>query len=99
MANHIVQSRQNLLDIALQRCGSLEAAFDIAQLNGMGITDELTVGSTLGLPPVSDSKTVLRYESERIVPATAITGQEISALLNGGEGIEFWGIEYDFTVQ
>lgn len=35
-----VTSRQSLFDIALQHCGNMEAAFDIAQANGISLTDD-----------------------------------------------------------
>lgn len=103
MANYIVQSRQNLLDIALQQCGTMEAAYEMADLNGMNLTDDLPVGSALTLPAAdlfaNTSKILQHYIANRIVPATAINQQNINTILDGGEGIEFWGIEYDFVVQ
>lgn len=98
MANYIVKSRQNLCDIALQLCGSMEAAYDIAAINGLNLTDDLTIGTVLELPTTTDTKTTQHYAANYIVPATAITIDEINVVLNGGEGIDFWGIEYDFIV-
>ncbi len=99
MANYIVKSRQNLFDIALQQCGSMEAAYDIATLNNLSLTDDLSIGTELTLPTATDTKTPQHYTANFIVPATAITRDEINTILDTLEGIEFWGIEYDFEVQ
>lgn len=94
-----VTSRQSVLDIALQHCGSLEAAFDIAQSNGISLTDDLTTGQSMSVPDATDAEMAQHYGVNNICPATAITQDEINAILATGEGIEFWGIEYDFIVQ
>lgn len=103
MANYIVQTRQNLLDIALQQCGTMEAAYEMADLNGISLTDDLSVGTALMLPATDlfadASKTIQHYTANHIVPATAIDQQSIATLLDGGKGIDFWGIEYNFVVQ
>ena len=51
-----VTSRQSVLDIALQHCGSLEAAFDIAQSNGISLTDDLTTGQSMSVPEATDAE-------------------------------------------
>ena len=94
-----VTSRQSLFDIALQHCGIMEAAFDIAQANGISLTDDLTTGQTLTLPEPTDTSMVQHYTTNNIQPATAITNSEINDLLAIGEGIGFWAIEYDFVVS
>lgn len=94
-----IHSRQSIFDVALQHCGNLESAFSIAELNGLSLTDDLEVGASMAMPE-SDNKQVVQYYSVNTVePATAITQDEINAILATGEGIEFWGIEYDFIVQ
>ena len=75
----------------------------MADLNGISLTDDLSVGAELVLPTADlfadASKTTQHYAANHIVPATAIDQQSINTLLEGGEGIEFWGIEYNFVVQ
>jgi hypothetical protein len=69
---------QSLLDIAIQEFGSAEAAFDIALLNDLSITDELTAGQVLEIPffekmefanrPIADY-----YKNRGLKPATALS--------------------------
>ena len=93
-----VTSRQSVLDIALQHCGSLEAAYDIAAGNDISLTDDLATGQTLSVPEATDATMAQHYSVKGFQPATAITQAEINDTLNIGEGVEFWGIEYDFIV-
>lgn len=45
-----VSEGQSLVDVAVQECGSLTALFDLADANGLAITDALTPGQVLALP-------------------------------------------------
>ncbi len=94
-----VTSKQGLFDVALQHCGVMEAAYDIAMLNGVSLTDDLTNGQPLDIPASVDKGVREYYEAGGIKPATAITTAEIYEILGEGEGIEFWSIEYNFEVQ
>lgn len=94
-----VTSRQGLFDVALQYCGAMEAAYDIATLNGISLTDDLTNGQQLDITASVDNDNRQYYEVNDIKPATSITTAEIYEILGEGEGIEFWRIEYDFEVQ
>lgn len=94
MASVKVCNNQSLFDIAIQKCGSIEAAYDIAILNGLSITDELTAGQVLNLPTVVNSNIADYYESKGIAPATAVTAADLIF-----EGIDYWGIDVDFIVQ
>lgn len=89
---------QSLFDIALQHCGAADAAYDIALLNGLSITDALEVGAQLELPPAMSVAVMRHYASAGIKPATALTkAQEQDTI--GGEGVEFWAIEINFVVS
>lgn len=95
-----VLNTQSLLDIALQELGDISGIFELLELGNLSITDQLTAGSELELPPQPANKQITGYYSaHRLTPATAIT---IDSTDEGNnlllEGIEFWGIEYDFTV-
>lgn len=94
-----IHSRQSIFDVALQHCGNLESAFSIAELNGLSLTDDLEVGASMAMPEADNKQVVQYYAVNTMEPATAITQDEINAILATGEGIEFWGIEYDFIVQ
>lgn len=43
------RNNQTLLDIAVQECGTVEAAFEIAERNGLALTDELNTGQKLDI--------------------------------------------------
>lgn len=68
--NVTVQDNQSIIDLAIQHCGSAEAAFDLAALNGISITDELAAGQTLQLPDVANKDIAKYYFDRGIVPAT-----------------------------
>ncbi len=50
MSQTIVTEGQSLVDVAIQELGSVEALFDLADANGLAITDELTPGRVLVVP-------------------------------------------------
>lgn len=50
MSQSLITAGQSLLDVALQELGSVEALFDLADANGLAITDELTPGQVLEVP-------------------------------------------------
>ena len=94
-----VTSRQSVLDIVLQHCGGLEAAYDIALNNGISLSDDLDTGQELAVPEPTDETMAKHYNVNGIQPATAITSDEINDTLNILEGVDFWGIEFDFVVS
>lgn len=63
---------QSLLDVAIQTSGTVEAAIDMATINGMSITDDL---ECMELRTVSIVNRLVQqyYEKRAIKPATAIT--------------------------
>lgn len=100
MNTAVITSDQSLLDVAIQHSGSLEAAFDIAMQNDISLTDDTTPGQIVQLADEPDNADITNYYAVgNLQPATAITTEEINDTLNIGEGIEFWGIEYDFIVS
>lgn len=68
---------QSLFDIAIQKIGSAEGAFDLAVLNGLSLTDELASGSELSLPAATNSSVVAYYMNREIQPATALSSTDI----------------------
>jgi hypothetical protein len=52
MQSVTVKDGQTLFDIAIQSLGSADRVFDLAQLNGLSLSDELTSGQVLMLPDV-----------------------------------------------
>jgi len=92
-----VRDNQNLYDIAIQYCGSSEAAYDIAYLNGISVTDSLTVGQELELPPVVSKSIVDYYANKSLTPATSLTETQQNEAL--AEGIDFWAVETEFIIS
>jgi hypothetical protein len=77
----IVLNNQSLLDIAIQEFGSAAAAYNIAIMNDLNITDNLKAGQILELPTVESVGSFSRpianyYKSRGLKPATAITGDK-----------------------
>lgn len=96
-----ILDRQSIFDLALQTYGSIEAVFILAETNGLKLTDDLTAGQTVdcAAEKPTDRITTTYYANRNITPATAISSELTSgdgAILL--EGIEHWGIEYDFMV-
>lgn len=96
-----VLDSQSLWDIALQELGDITGIVEFAEREDVGLTDDLPVGKELEIPQeLMDKRLVAYYSGNGIYPATAISPVlvegEGSLLL---EGIEFWGIEYDFIIS
>lgn len=72
--------------------------FDLALVNGLSVTDDLTPGQSLELVGESNKDVVNYYTARNLAPATALTtdDQLIAAEL---EGISYWAINVDFIVQ
>jgi len=91
MANVTVKPGQTLVDVAVQHLGAESGVAALAQANGLDMTAEVVAGQVLTLPEVENKRVVKVYKERGYVPATNISGEL--------EGIEFWGIEYDFVVS
>ena len=86
---------QSLFDIALQTTGSVEAAFDMALLNLIAITDDIEAGRELTKVSVINNQIASYYSDKNIKPATFIQG----AIGDDIGGIEYWAIETEFLVS
>jgi hypothetical protein len=91
---------QTLSDIAVRYCGTLEAVFDLALLNDLSITSELTPGQVLTIPATDYGfKEVVNYfATERIQPTTALS-TELAALITDNGGIGSMAIETNLIVS
>lgn len=95
MKTVIVKSGQTLLDIALQEKGSIEAIEEIAALNGLSITDELSAGMELTLPASAWNKLIENYcKNNDVSPATALTDDNLYDLWKGGIGYMVVGVDF-----
>jgi hypothetical protein len=90
-----VKARQTPPDIAIQCAGALDSVFEMAALNNQGITDDLTPGNMVTAPGIAVADVADYFRKYKIYPGSAIT--ELVTLIS--EGVEFWGIEYDFIVS
>jgi len=68
---------QSLFDIATIHLGSSLGAYDLAALNGLSVTDKLTPGQELLLPPVINKSIVDYYANNGIQPAATEYNEEI----------------------
>ena len=73
-----VLDRQSSFDIAVQALGSTEAAFSLALLNNLSVTDDLETGQELILPVGTNKEIVSYYTSRRLKPATGITNDSLT---------------------
>lgn len=62
---------QTIFDVAIQECGSAEAGYDLAMLNGISVTDDLTAGQELLVPEATNKQIKAYYSQKNIKPATA----------------------------
>jgi len=94
-----VDNRQSLLDLAIERCGSIEAVPAIADGAGLAVTDNPGAGLVPEVAPLSAAGrlVVARLASYGARPATGITPSEAEACPFGGVG--YMGVEYDFRVE
>jgi hypothetical protein len=98
MKDYKVSENQSFLDIAIQTSGGIASVFDLAVVNDLSITDDLTPGQSLQLVDLDNADVTAYYKSKNLVPATALTADDklVAAEL---EGISYWAINVDFIVQ
>ena len=88
---------QTLFDMAVQHCGEASAAFDIAALNNLSLTDTPQAGTMLLLPNPSKPKVVDALAAHGVLPACAVeasTWERIEPM-----GVGFWRIGYTFVIS
>ena len=79
----MILQNQSLLDISIQEFGNVEALFELASLNNIGITDALTPAAKLKVPSIESlTPDVQRYyKNKDMHPATALTAIEYALTL------------------
>ncbi len=89
---------QTISDIAVQELGDAERSMEVAGLNGLSVTDDLSTMSTLLVPDYDTSKinTVQLFSDIANAPASADVSGGFAAPL---EGIDYWILENDFIIQ
>ena len=93
-----VKDNQTLFDYAVQHAGSVEGAFDMADANGIGITDDLSAGLVLRRRFVSAPKVAKFFNDEGFVPASAMSA-DAEAPDTVLEGIGYWSLVVEFKVS
>jgi hypothetical protein len=95
MRSVTVKDYQTLPDIAVQEMGSVDAAFELARLNDISVTDNLVSGQVILLPDApADEYVVNEFHTKKLFPATA---EKENESVQGGIG--FMGIGIDFKVS
>lgn len=91
------RAMQAFVDIAMQEAGSVESLFEVAVLNGLSITEKLTIGNAY-LKPVIALQDIVKVFKGALKPASddEVPNPELPG---GKSGIGYWGIEIDFEVQ
>lgn len=94
----IVMVNQSLLDIAIQESGSVLAAFDWAVANGISITDDLLVGTSMILSTsIFTNDDIANYfKAKNQMVATALTLDQ--NILVAQTGIGTMTIESTFII-
>lgn len=87
MQYRTVKDRQSLFDFALQHCGDVQAVFEIAELNGLELTEPLTHGTVLQVPQPYNKAVVKYYQDNGIEPATGEAGEVV--IIPTGSGVFF----------
>ncbi len=95
MASIKVSEGQSLFDVAIQSCGSAEAAFALAVENGLSISDELAAGQEIHYSTIVNRDIAGYFADKGLKPATALTADDSNNL----EGIGYWSIGADFIIS
>jgi hypothetical protein len=93
-----VEYGQTLVDLALQSCGDESRLFELADLNGIGVTDDLVPGNMMNVPEPETKKQRIANLLRDRKPASGVNPIPPGGELNE-EGIEFWALEVDFIVS
>ena len=64
-----VRERQTVPDIAVEHAGGIEAAYSIAEANGISVTAVLSAGQELIIPETADSAVAEWFAKKSMHPA------------------------------
>jgi len=81
---------QTIFDIAIQEFGSIEAAYPLATLNGLSLTDDIVPGILLQKTDVINKNILSYYLGKQIKPATGL-GSSL------GDTNRIFDYTFDFT--
>lgn len=77
----IIDRNTNMLDVAVQACGTINALFDIAILNGISITDDLVPGTSFEVNKIDYEFEPLAFKRP-VAPKSAIAVQRSQTLID-----------------
>jgi hypothetical protein len=97
MSNTIAYQGQSFIDKVLENTGSIENVFQMALLNDISITDDLSIGMELKISEATN-KRIVELFGEFNRPATALTNQNYE-LIVPDDGIGAMIIENTFIVR
>lgn len=88
---------QALVDVAMQYCGNAEKQFEVAELNGLSITEDIIPGTSLFVPDleIENKKVFAAFNDNQLWPASKEEDWDGNLL----DGIDYWIIEEDFIIQ
>lgn len=92
-----INEGQTLLDIAVQHCGNVEKAFELALANGLDFNEDLVIGDEMvtGEVAVEKRKLVELFKNKILVPASKKDDYETMQL----EGVDYWSIGTEFIIS
>ncbi len=88
-----VKDGQTLADVAVQECGTWEAAVEIALENGVSLTEDVAAGTSLQLPDgVKENRVVASYcKAHGVSPATVRDESGVKLRIFGEEFTKEFG--------
>ena len=93
-----INEGQTILDIAIQHCGDVELAYDLAVANGLNFSDDLIIGNEMVVFDVALEKKkvveVFNNPNNILVPASRKDDANVAL-----EGIGYWAIGVDLVVS
>ena len=79
-----VNENQSLFDFAIQTAGEASAAFELAILNGLSVTEDLVVGREQILSAAANREIANYYSNRQLQPATGITDESWNNIWSDG---------------
>lgn len=64
---------QNIMDLSIQECGGIASIFDVALLNGYGISDDPEIGAKLQVPTLKADVAIAMFLKRRAIVLPLIT--------------------------
>jgi len=90
------EAGQTLTDLTLQQLGDEERLFEMADSNGVSITDDVPIGTEITYPTIALDKKKIATVLQTSKPASEVV---VSSGEETQEGIEYWTTEQDFIVS